>query len=781
MTSLDLALSYMRAGIAVFPCRAAPEEIHDPSTGEIATVGAKTPLAGTGFKAATKNERIIRILFGERHPDAMVGAPTGELMGAWVLDVDVHTDDDGKVINGYHTIAGLEERHGPLPRTAVAKTAGGGEHHYFAYAAGVRNRGKLGAGLDVRGQGGYVIMPGSRLATGAEYTWLDWEGDGLPPLPAAPDWLLDLVLPPAATATHVSDYSYTAGENTAYVERAVEAELSALAATSQGGRGEAVNRSAFSLGTLVGAGALSREEAEAGLLDAAFSNGVVAKDGEKEIKRKIKRGLDAGMKQPRQIPAPEAAAGWGTVDVTALVANAERKRLAKEAASAVAEPEPATAPAEDDDLPPYKLEAIADLESLTYPGGLVEDLIDWICSSSEQPSRTLALAAVLPLVASLAGARYSAGSRDTRPNIYTVALAESGFGKEHARSQIKRILMADRGVFTKFSGPARIMSASALREVLEANPSVNCQIDEFGGFVRNITDRKAGSHQQAISTDLRDYYSASSTFFEGAAYRGSPPKRIYNPNLCIHGTSTPDQFWSALSSASAEDGLLPRLILFQVGGAKPDPVRPKRDVRDVPLMLMERMADVAGINVVEARMPAKGNLSGTLAAKTENRPIQIPFTEDAMAVFRSVKEAIDERESQVVAEGRPFVRRIVENAIKLAMIVAVGRDPREPAITEDVMEWAASVAWTCAAGMLAEVSERLADNQREANYKKIVGLVKKAGTAGITEGRLFDRCKAIDGWQRREIVDELHRVGSVATTEKETGGRKARRLVWVGG
>src|SRR5690606_2000694 len=91
----------------------------------------------------------------------------------------------------------------------------------------------------------------------------------------------------------------------------------------------------------------------------------------------------------------------------------------------------------------------------------------------------------------------------------------------------------------------------------------------------------------------------------GAAYRGVPPKRIYNPTLCIHGTSTPEQFWAALSSASAEDGLLPRLILFHVTGEKPDTVKPSRDVREVPYLLMERMASVAGINVAAKR----GNLS----------------------------------------------------------------------------------------------------------------------------------------------------------------------------
>ncbi len=761
---VSLALSYVASGIPVFPCRAADEHTDefDRETGEEIVHKAKTPLISNGFKGATKNLRLVNILW-ERNPGAMVGIPTGEQLGAFVLDVDVHKDDEGNIINGYEALAALEAIHGELPPTATAKTAGGGEHRYFKHVPGVRNRGKMGAGLDLRGSGGYVIAPGSKTADGRVYTWLDYDGEGLPPLAEAPAWLLDLVLPPRPT-TSTSDYHYQPGSNDAYVERAVEAELHELAATPPGNRGEQVNKSAFSLGTLVGAGALSRAEAEAGLFDAAYACGVVAKDGEREIRAKIRRGLDAGIKQPRAIPEREVD-NTRPVDTSKLVAGAKTKPAQ--------EPHP-----EEDDAPEYKLEAVADLESLTYPGGLVEDLIDWIVSSAEQPSRALAMAAVLPLVASLAGARYSTGSRDTRPNIYTVALAESGFGKEHARSQIKRVLMSDHGIFDGFSGPARIMSASALREVLEANPTVNCQIDEFGGFVRDITDRKAGSHQRAISTDLRDYYSASSTFFEGAAYRGTPPKRIYNPNLCIHGTSTPDQFWSALSSASAEDGLLPRLILFHVTGDKPAAVKPEADVRHVPHILMSRMADVAGINVAEKR----GNLAKIKvnAGWAENKPTIVPWTDDALGIFRSVKDTIDAKENMVAVEGRPFMRRIVENAIKLALIVAIGTDPKHPVITEANFEWAACVAWTCAATMLAEVGEHLADNQREANYKKIAALIRKAGGKGITEGRLADRCKAIDGWQRKEILDDLSKTGQVEYAANDNGkGRPTRRLIWV--
>lgn len=774
-TPKDLALSYVHHGVPVFPCRAADEvtDHYDPETGEFTVLKAKTPLLSNGFKGARTNGSLVTRMW-DSYPGAMVGIPTGEQLGAWVLDVDVHKDEDGNVINGYQTLAALEDQHGKLPETARARTAGGGTHYYFKHVPSVRNRGGLGAGLDVRGSGGYVIAPGSRTADGRDYVWIDYDGEGLPPLADAPEWLLKLVLP-SVIHSAPSDYSYAPGSNDAYVEALIRAELEETASVPMGaGRNNRLNQASYSLGTVVGAGALSESEARALLQDVARGWG---RDWTQCCKT-IDNGLQAGMLNPRVIPertsyrddTPELPADQ-------MVANKLRKDAERLMANATEEPPPAQ---EEDEPPEYKLEAIADLESLTYPGGIVEDLIDWIVSSAEQPCRALAMAAVLPFVASLCGARYSTTSRDTRPNIYTVALADSGFGKEHARSQIKRLLMSDQGVFEKYSGPARIMSASALREVLEQNHSVNCMIDEFGGFIRDITDRKAGSHQRAISTDLRDYYSASSTFFEGAAYRGTPPKRIYNPILCVHGTSTPEQFWSALSSASAEDGLLPRLILFHITGDKPQVVKPTKTVREVPYLLMERMAKVAGIDVVKKR-GTLGQVGYVPEAGTkEVKPYVIPWTPDAEGILRSVKETIEEKEGTVAAEAQPFVRRIIENAIKLSIVVAVGRNPDVPIITEEVFEWAAAVAWTCAAAMLGEVGERLADNQREANYKKIQGLIRNAGKKGLTEGRLLDRCKAIEAWQRKDIIDDLVKGGMVAENDNKKSGPKTRRFLWVG-
>jgi hypothetical protein len=140
--------------------------------------GGKVPLTYSGFWDATTDARRIKAWWG-RWPHANVGVPTGERSGLLVLDVDPRD-------RGPESLTALERTNGPLPETAKARTGGGGVHVFFRCPAGkaVRNSaGRLGPGLDVRGEGGYVVVPPSR--TQSAYEWLDR------PTPAAPTWLLE--------------------------------------------------------------------------------------------------------------------------------------------------------------------------------------------------------------------------------------------------------------------------------------------------------------------------------------------------------------------------------------------------------------------------------------------------------------------------------------------------------------------------------------------------------------------------------------------------------------
>ena len=169
---LNAALAYARRGVPVFPC--------EP--------GGKRPLTYNGFWDATTEMSRIRAWWGS-WPAANVGVPTGQRSGLLVLDVDPR---DG----GFESLAALERRNGPLPETAKARTGGGGVHVFFRYPAGetVRNSaGALGTGLDVRGEGGYVVVPPSR--TQSIYEWIDRSS------PAEPSWLLARLREPAGEET----------------------------------------------------------------------------------------------------------------------------------------------------------------------------------------------------------------------------------------------------------------------------------------------------------------------------------------------------------------------------------------------------------------------------------------------------------------------------------------------------------------------------------------------------------------------------------------------------
>jgi hypothetical protein len=146
------ALEYAADGIEVLPVRFVPPD-------------GKRPLTRNGHRDATTDARAI-LRYWEQWPGAGIGGCTGR--GLVVIDVDPRHDGD----NG---IADATDRLGRLPRTKTATTASGGWHHWFRIPAGVEIRnsaGRLAPGVDVRGSGGWAIMPPSRAPWGS-WAWSD--------------------------------------------------------------------------------------------------------------------------------------------------------------------------------------------------------------------------------------------------------------------------------------------------------------------------------------------------------------------------------------------------------------------------------------------------------------------------------------------------------------------------------------------------------------------------------------------------------------------------------
>jgi Bifunctional DNA primase/polymerase, N-terminal len=160
------ALGYAHHYWCVFPCKP----------------GGKTPMTPHGCKDATMGPRQV-MDWWSRWPNANIGVATGAGSELFVVDLDG--------AQGLATWAQLEATHDAAP--TLEQTTGGGVHLLFTYPDdGVtlgNSAGRLGPGVDTRGEGGYILAAPSLHPSGRRYAWVDATREPAP----CPPWLVDLL------------------------------------------------------------------------------------------------------------------------------------------------------------------------------------------------------------------------------------------------------------------------------------------------------------------------------------------------------------------------------------------------------------------------------------------------------------------------------------------------------------------------------------------------------------------------------------------------------------
>jgi hypothetical protein len=653
--SLKEALEYAAYGWAVFPLL--PK--------------SKEPATKHGFHDASKDPKTIKGMWGVR-TNLNVGLATGSTSGFWVLDVD---KDKG----GEETLSELENANSSLPETLVSRTGGGGKHYLFKLPDGIKvpsTIGKLGKGLDTRGEGGYIAAPPSIHPNGTLY---EWEGGEIS---EAPQWLLKSIMElkkgvPKTGTVDAVEADWTTEDILSMLESIDPDERDTWIQV-----GMALHAGGWpvSMWDTWSMGSTKYKNGEPNRIWKGFKN-----DGGVSIGSLVYMAQQNGW-QPKEKPHEELdLSNVGGVDLRAFKAK-------------------------------YEVPEIPVMDTKIHIGGLVGDTLSWINSTAFKLQPELSIMNTLAALGAVFGRRYALQKLNTRTNIYMVGIAETGQGKDNSRQKIKRLLRLAE--LEMFCGPDEVRSAPGLMVELKNRPSLLINIDEIGMFMKALFDPKAPTYLREISTMFTKMYSCSGTSYEGGIIASQPKERtvLNEPNLCIYGTTTPSSYAEAMRSSSIKSGELNRFIVLKSSVDFPEP-NFSSDNCDPPESLISRWKAFKAEGLAAAPDIVEQEKTIVMLGKMEN---------EVNNLFRYQDKMISQYRNSGL--GALWVR-YRENVLKIAMIIAIARDFKKPVLIESDLEFGKAIVGSSICFMMKFATETMYDGEFQKKCSEFMESLKEGATS----------------------------------------------------
>jgi hypothetical protein len=687
---LQAALSYAARGWHVFPC-------HPHS---------KIPATAHGFKEATIDPELIKEWWQE-DPAYNVAIATGEISGLFVLDVD---EKPGRTLED--ALAGFPA----LPDCPTVRTGGGGLQFFFSFPQGSTlsiSGGKLGIGIDTRGNGGYVVAPPSiHDKTGRAYEFIDSDdfiehGQVAPPVPS---WI----------------------EEKLKNQRTAAKSLGAK--QIKGGRHQAL---------LTAAGLMRGNNFAPAEIEAALKAMVARLD--------LSDGRVITDKEISDIAAWTADKATGNCTIESVLhGNAIVDSLSPRGEAVTELIESSSATVKNPGAYP------AFIYDLPGVGNMWMSYIESVCKRS-QPE--LALGAVLTAMGALIGQRLCT-QEGSRANLYVFGLCDSGGGKDAALRAIDRVVeLAGAG---DLMGSGDLASDTGLISELEHSPCRLLLIDEIGKLIGAVNSSAAGAHLKGISSALLKLYSSAGEIYRGKAYADrSKNVKIYYPHVCIYGTATPEATWEALGSGSVEDGFLGRAWVFQALNNLPARKRvdrhaaPPTPPQDLILLLRKwykEEVEGGALETVDPRVPVC------------RRVIR---TEGAHAVFDEFILECDEHAGKLRQKEMILLwTRAAQKADQLSLIhawsEAIAGGYRLVEIPERSAKWACDASRYLTQSLLYNAAQYIANGKLETDIKSMLRYIGSTFKAGASKSEVYLR---------------FQRLGKQLVSQYQVKGRSEERRV----
>jgi hypothetical protein len=668
-------------------------------------------LGGPDEIASSDPARITR--WALQHGNCNWGLATGKVSKVWVADTDNPKAHQYAVDNS-------------LTNTRRVKSGSATKqmayHYYHEQPPDIEvqcSTGKLFPGLDIKGDGGMVLLPGSQHPDGPLYVL---EDDRDPA--STPEAFLPLVKKlPEPPPIDLSDLEPLTDAQKELGRRVFDNKCKKYADVPDGQWNPELTRLTFKAGQMIAREIFTAEEAEAKIL-AIPTAAVYMAEKPRVVKKNIARGFKKGARKPwdptraeehlqeklveRFGPPGSAKLPDGAISPEVYKRQQQAQsvaiseKLAAERAQVLEEPKDS---------------------SWQLPEGLLGDVANFIYRSAYKPNQEVALAGAITFLAGITGRQYNT-STSTGLNQYVVLLAETSRGKEGAARGIGKLKHAIEKInlslnIDQFMGPASIASAPALKKQLAQTECFYTSMGEVGKTLQKMTGRNANPNDIELMGALMDLYMKSGKYdsLRATIYsdKGQNIPKVQSPCVSIIGDSTPGDFYKAMTLSDFASGLIPRLTIIEHIGRIPPTNKQHKGVIPTPDLVKRLIKLIQTVTKLQQ--------SGHKVIEVEMSPEAQAFTDK----FEADYERKIEQHPGPLAQlwSRSHLR-----LLRLASLVAVGAldwsNERAdftcviPTVTLPMVEWAADliirsneiVERRVATGGIGQTGE--ADEQRQA-------------------------------------------------------------------
>lgn len=735
MNMNDCAIEYAKRGWRVFPC------IH----------GLKIPFKKTrGVDDASNDPKTVESLFLP-HPNANIALACGVGSGVYVVDVDV---DTYKGINGFESLAA---RNITIPETLVQYTPRGGAHFlYHCNGEPPRNKNSLFPGVDIRGDGYYIMLAPSENENGIKYRW----GNEGTPLAEFPEELKPQKYDKPIEIRTGATPAQIKGDRARIIERAI-AYVDQCEPAIQGNAGhDQLLKVAAAL--CVGF-SLSDSEALSIMWDRYNPRCVPPWDrGSKKDVRDFERKVREARKHPQQPDGYLLSEEDNREnEFSFAIGDAVAKNFLMNERKEIPLPVPINS-----DTPENRN---AWTPEILRPDGLVGDICEWINSTAGCPQPKLALGASLTMCGALFG-RKVRDTSDGRTNIYATGVAHSSSGKDHGADCVTRIL-EEAGAQDLIGG--LITSDTAIERALSKCPVKFYCWDEVGHIFANINraDNSTSSYLSTIKPVLMRLFSSAHKLYIGKQKSGEDPIHIQNPLVCIWGMTSPEIFYSSITRSELLDGWHARNLAFISEDRPRYHIVPKCEIPE------------AIKNTVRAwyqRSLLKDGTTDILQSVPEM--ITVQMTEGAYRIFDKFGEEAYNNMIRLshLGDATEFLwGKALQNARRIALIIAAGRNYDGAEITEYDAEYGVTLVRQLVYDFAEAVRKNLVENWQEKSKKRVEGIIKATESEGITKQALTRKTQWCKNRQARDaIIEDLEDAGIIVKVY--TVGTRGRKIdAWV--